>query len=299
MNRTSPSDATGGVRTALADPATIAAHPDFPHELRCIGEALTTIHDTAPHMVRYMASIQRWLLTQSLFVLQFTRDPANPLSGITAGRLQEIAIRYGAASRNTAAAHLAELIAYKMVKDVPNTLSKRTRPLTLAVEAQVAMLKWFEAHLASLDRLDGGNRLSILQARPELFELAHARAARALIANPAWNTPPAAVAAFVWTDSGSNVLHDLFSCIPAEIDGARIPIGPYTLLALAHRYRISLTSVRRLFQKAEELGALGWEGVTRSRKLWISRDLVQQHAAWQAVKYAAIAEAFDAVAAGE
>lgn len=281
-------------RPDLTDPAVIATHPDFEAQLSAIGRALTGIHDTAPQMVRYMASIQRWLLTQSLFALHFNRDPARPTTGITASRLLEIAIRTGAASRNTAAAHLAELIAYKLVEDAPDCSSKRVRPLVMTERTEAAMALWFRAHLTGLDALDGGDRVARLDADPDLFPRAHGRAAAVLVDNPAWNTPPESVGAFVWTDSGSNVLHDLFSHIPEPADSidGRIAIGPYSLTALAERYRLSLTSVRRLFQKAEALGVIGWEGSTRSRRLWIGETLVQDHAGWQAVKFAAIAQAF-------
>ncbi|SIQ09888.1 hypothetical protein SAMN05880582_101723 [Rhizobium sp. RU20A] len=296
MNSLGPSFFTGSAAIRLDDPAVIAAHPGFPRELQAIGQALTAIHDRAPQMVRYMASMQRWLLTQSLFALHLARDPGEPLTGITAARLQEIAIRTGAASRNTAAAHLAELIAHKMVSDVPDPGTKRSRPLVLTAESEAAMRLWFRAHIASLDRLDGKERVRAFDARPDaLFTAAHQRAAAKLIADPAWHTPPPAVGAFVWTDCGSNVLHDLFSSLPATVapTAGRVPLGPYALSALAERYRLSLTSVRRLFHKAEKLGVLSWEGATRNRRLWISKDFIDEHAGWQAVKFAAIAEAFD------
>lgn len=288
-NQKSPDD------VSLHDPATLATHPRFANALRMIGTELTALFDAAPGVVRYAACLQKWLLSQSVFMLDLERDPADPLSGITATRVLEIALRYGAASRNTATAHLAELLAHKLVRDIPNSPSRRVRPLELTENARAAMLAWFHGHLHCLDTLDGGNRLQRALADPGIFVRAQPRAAKRLIGDPRWYAPPPAVAAFTWTESGSNILHDLFARMPDPpmATKGRIAIGALSIADLSRRYRISRTHVRRIFVRGEELGALGWDGPPRRRTLWLSDGFVAEHAAWQAVKFAAIAEAFD------
>lgn len=279
---------------AFHDPALIATHPAFPAALSAIGAVLTDMHKASPRVVRNMASLQRWLITQSAFVLYLDRDTVDNQSGLTTTRLMDIVCRYSAASPNTASAHLAELMALKLIRAVPGHDSRRVKPLEISPEAQAAMEAWFAAHLQGLDSMDHGDRLLRLHANPSLFALAHPRAAKRLLADPAWHSPPAHVAVFTWSEQGSNLLHDLFARLPSStVLDDKMVLGAISVAGLAEQYRISRSHVRRLLHAAEQCGAIGWTTLASKRALWLSQDLVQGHAHWQAVKFAALAEAFD------
>lgn len=277
----------------------IAAHPLFPTIEKQIAEHLIGIHQRTPRLSRLKASHRKWLMTHSLFALSLQRRNDDPLSGLTATRFVEIVMKLGAASRNTATAFLAELVAYKFLRDVPDVPDRRVRVLETTETAYDAMLAWFMGHMACLDRLDGGTREQIAAADPRIFRIAQPFAAAHLVEDPTWRDPPDSIGHFLWSDLGGMVLHDLIARIPGSLaDQERIDVGPLSLPELSEVYMISATNLKRMFKKAEVEGLLGWQLPRRRGSLWLSRPFVDDYFRWQSAKFAALDQAYHH-AAGE
>ncbi len=271
----------------------IAVHPLFPTIEKQIAEHLIAIHLRTPRLSRLKASHRKWLMTHSLFALSLQRRDDDPLSGLTATRFVEIVMKLGAASRNTATAFLAELVAYKFLRDVPDVPDRRVRVLETTETAYEAMKAWFVGHMACLDRLDGGQREALALADPRIFRIAQPMAAAHLVQDPIWRDPPDSIGHFLWSDLGGMVLHDLIARIPGTSNPAgRIDVGRLSLPELSEAYMISATNLKRMFTKAETEGLLGWDLPRRRGSLWLSRRFVDDYFQWQSAKFAALEEAF-------
>ncbi|OCP02817.1 MULTISPECIES: hypothetical protein [unclassified Ensifer] len=274
-------------------PAKFVADPLFAEALRRAAVHMVAMHDATPRIVRYTASLRKWLITQAILALHFERriDPSR--SELTAAKLVDFIVASNVASKNTAVAHLAEMRNYRLLIDAKQHADKRTRPLILSDLAEDLIRQWFDGHLSSLDTLDQGGRLAQSQSEPALMHYALPRATRRLIGDRAWRDPPESVATLVWAESGSNILHDLVARLPTGVlpDG-RILVGPLKLSDITNRYLISRSHAQRIFARARELGVLGWEGFGNRGPLWISRGLIDDYRHWQAVKFAALDEAF-------
>ncbi|WP_246735713.1 hypothetical protein [Agrobacterium sp. a22-2] len=276
----------------------IAVHPKFPAIERQIADHLIAIHDRTPRLSRLKASHRKWLMTHSLYALSLQRVESDPLSGLTATRFIEIVMQLGAASRNTAAAFLAELVAYKFLRDVPGVTDRRVRVLETTEISNQAMIGWFMGHMACLDQLDGGRRLAVCTADPRLFRIAQPIAAATLVADPEWRNPPDSIGHFLNSDMGGMVLHDLISRLDAApAQAGRVSIGPVALSVIGERYLVSATNLKRMFKRAETEGLLGWTLPRRRGDLWLSDTFISDYFRWQSAKFAALDEAYCIAAA--
>jgi hypothetical protein len=279
----------------------LMAHPAYFSVLQQSARHLVGLYDLFPRVARLVSSQQKWLLSQSAYALHLERDPNDPLSGITAARLLDIMVKFGAASRNTATAFLAEMLAYKLIRDVPGNTNRRSRPLEPTEISADAMQKWFRGQMHSLDLLDSGDRIAKLDADPTIFDRAQPLAAKKLIENKGWREPPACIAAFVWMENGGLLLDDFMSRI--IVSGAASPTYEVENLSfsdLSTHYGLSRTHIRRLFSRAE---TEGWikrqESAHRKRRLWVSPVLVKAYMEWQAIKISTLSQAFLAAATNE
>lgn len=271
----------------------VLENPFFPGALREAALKLVAMHDAAPRIVRYVADMQKWLLTHAILALHFEHvtDPSRP--GLTAANLVAFMVGNDVASKNTAVAHLAEMRNYHLLLEVAATGDKRFRPLKVADMAEALIREWFDGHLKSLDTLDQGTRYEQSLADQRLLWHAHPRMARRLFHDPAWSNPPQTVDAFVRTGSGSNILHDLMSRLsPEGALEARTWVGPLRIGDLAKRYIISRSHAQRVFVRARALDLVGWELPGNGGDFWISERLIHDHRRWQATKFSAIDEAF-------
>lgn len=271
----------------------IAAHPLFPTIEKQIAEHLIGIHIRTPRLSRLKASHRKWLMTHSLFALSLQRRDDDPLSGLTATRFVEIVMKLGAASRNTATGFLAELVAYKFLRDIPDVPDRRVRVLETTETAYGAMNAWFMGHMACLDRLDGGSREAACAADPRIFRIAQPYAAALLVEDPTWRDPAETIGHFLWSDLGGMVLHDMISRLPQDNAGLeRIDIGALSLTELSDSYMISATNLKRMFKKAEAESLLGWQQPRRRGTLWLSRRFVDDYFVWQSAKFYGLEQAF-------
>lgn len=272
-------------------------NPQFLEVLQSGARTLIAVNDLFPRIARLVASHRKWMLTQASYALHLERDRNDPETGITAARLLKVMRETGGASRNTAAAFLAELVAYKLLRPAGGGRSKRTRPLEPAEVSEEAMRLWFKSHMNTLDLLDGGNRVRRVTADPTIFERAQPLAARQLLSDTRWTRPPESVAAFVWSESGGVILDDLVARAPSltPTDG-KVWID-VNLAELADHYLVSNTHIRRLFARAEAAGFIGKADEGARGRFWLSARLIEDYASWQAIKLEALASAFDQVAA--
>lgn len=276
----------------------ILEHPQFPVIEKRIAAHLIGIHDRTPRLSRLKASHRKWLMTHALISLSLQRRADDPLSGLTATRFIDIVMKIGTASRNTATAYLAELVAYKFLRDVPDVPDRRVRVLEATETALNAMASWFNGHMGCLDALDDGNREATSLAHPEIFRQAQPRAAAALSEDPIWRDPPDTIGHFLWSDYGGMILHDLITRIgDYASDEARTDIGPVALSTLGEKYHVSATNLKRMFKKAEAEELVGWEMPRRRGHMWLSQGFIRDYFIWQSAKFAALDEAYHTVAA--
>jgi len=270
----------------------LARHPKFMVSLRFLAEALRNRYDHGPRIARMLASHQRWLLTQTAYALHFEYDPAVPGSGLTVVGLRDLITHHRVASRNTVLSFIDELLTYRFLMLAPGNV-RRPRRYVPAEISHTGMFGWCLSNLAALDLLDDGGRAAALAASPQLMDLAQPRMARHCLETEAWREPPESVGLFLWTEAGGLVVDYIMSQLDlsGETD-ARIDVGRVDARALAAHFMISRTHLQRLLRKSADRGDIGWHDETKKTRMWISRDFLDQYCRWQAVKLAAVDEAF-------
>lgn len=293
MNPTSSSKAENSNTATAFSVESLVSNPDFFVVLQQGARHMIELYDRFPRIARLVAAQQKWLLTQAAYALHLGRDPGDPLSGITAARLLDIIVEFGAASRNTATAFLAEMLAYKLIRDVAGSSSKRSRPLEPTEASHEAMMLWFRGQMRSLDLLDKGDRIARLEADPDIFQRAQPLAAKRLIADSAWREPPPRISCFVWTEYGGLILDDFISRIAdlTPVDD-RYRVEGLRFSELSSHYSLSRTHIRRLFSRAETNGSIGWLDRGNARHtVWVASSFVEDYKRWQAVKFCALDQA--------
>lgn len=255
---------------------------------------LLAMHDVAPRVVRYLASMQKWMITQAIVALHFERKHDEACPPLTAGSLIAFFAGQQAFSKNTLTAHLAEMHAYGLLVS-RESRDRRVKPLELSTYGEAMIGQWLESHLSALDRLDGGDRASSFVDDPRLLARVHPQAVRALVFDPAWSRPPASVDLFVRTESGSNILHELICRLPAGIHGMDRPVclGPLHASEVSTRHTLSRGHVQRVFSRARSEGLLTWSLPGNQGDLFVTPTLLRDYARWQTVKFEAIDAAYE------
>ncbi len=271
----------------------------FRDGLASAARELLETHLALPREVHYVADLQRWLLSQMTVALHFENrlDPtAPPISPMNLIRAMQGA---GIASRNTVYTFLQEMRRYGFVVPMPGD-DRRQRFSQATEKSERLIRRYFDIHLRALDVVDGGQRYAISCRDPGILSQAQPCFARLLLAQDDWHRPPHSIAKFVRSDSGSSVLHDLIKGVPALSADMTSPIavGKVSPNALSQRYRISKTHTARLFGLAREAGLVGWDRSSNRGECWVSPELVQAYRRWQAVKLAAVSQAFREACAG-
>ncbi|PKA39815.1 hypothetical protein N2599_09805 [Rhizobium sullae] len=266
----------------------LLASPLFATSLTEAASRLIGIYHEAPRAVRYTSDLRRWLVAQAALAFYFENRTGVSREDLTVTRLTEFGPLHEFASRNTIASYMAQMRQYKLFTE-RESRDKRLRPLVLSEAAEHLIRNWFDSHMASLDLLDGGERLAVSQADPRLLYYAHPPAARALIADPRWNDPPESVKTFTFTNLGSNVIHDLVARFPSGSTlSERCYVGELKPGTLAGHYHVSRTHIVRVLNRAKALGDIGWDGLQYGDNFWISARLIEDYRRWQAVKFEAL-----------
>ncbi|MFK3967470.1 hypothetical protein ACI2KT_28215 [Ensifer adhaerens] len=275
------------------NPMTWSGESTFFAVLRDAAEQLLAMHDIAPRVVRYVASMQKWLITQAIVALHFERKHDEMRPSLTAGSLIDFFAEQQPFSKNTLTAHLAEMGAYGLL--VPQeSRDRRVKPLQLSVYGETMIGQWLANHLSALDRLDGGDRASRLCSDQRLLARIHPLAVRALVFDPDWAQPPASVDLFVRTETGSNILHELICRVPTGLQGIDRPVtlGPLPASDVSTRHTLSRGHVQRVFSRAKSEGLLVWSLPGNRGDLFVSQDLLRDYILWQAIKFRAISVAY-------
>ncbi|MDZ7603087.1 MAG: hypothetical protein U1A06_17120 [Hoeflea sp.] len=285
---TGPMAAGGPGFLALGD------NPAFLAVLRDAAQHLLAMHDSAPRVVRYLASMQKWLITQAIIALHFERAGDATRPPLTGTSLVGFFGYHQPFSKNTLIAHLAEMRAYGLLVDVAGG-DRRSRPLRLSTGSEELIGQWLEAHLSALDRLDGGCRAACMARDKRLAGIIQPLAARSLAFDPRWVHPPPSVDLFVRTETGSNILHDLICRLPAGPPGPGQPVclGQVHASEISTRHTLSRGHVQRMFARARTEGLLVWGLAGNRGDLFVSPELVRDYCLWQSLKFEAIARAFD------
>lgn len=266
------------------------ADTSFAAALRDAALELLAIHRTAPRVVRYVADLQKWLLSQAALAMHFERKLNPSCPPVTVSNLAKFLVENRVASHNTAVSLLKEMAHYKLFEPVESR-DRRTNAMQAAAHTEQLIRQWLDGHLRSLDSMDGGDRYHRSRADPTILFRAQPRITRRLFHHPGWYNPPESIALFVKSESGSNILHDLMSRVPATADvGERMWIGAVSARLAADDYLISVSHAGRLLATAQSKGLLGWETARKSGDCWISVRLVLDYRRWQAVKFSVISE---------
>ncbi|CAN7646802.1 hypothetical protein LJR030_001877 [Rhizobium sp. LjRoot30] len=274
-------------------------NPDFIRALIYLAVNLGDFHRENPRLCRTLVSHQRWLMGQAAYMLFLEADPAQPGTGLTSARLKDLILQTGCASRNTVLAFVEEMLSYRFVRYYPEDEGRRSRRLEPTEVVRAGMFHWLLANLAALDQLDGGNRAQTMMMDRDLADPTHRRAVRMCLESQAWCEPPRRVAMFLWTEAGGLVMDELISRIELskQIDG-RMNIGRVDARALAEKFMMSRTHLQRLLKKAASDGCIGWYDAKRGGDMWFSSEFLTEYSAWQAIKFAAIDQAFKAALTG-
>jgi len=249
---------------------------------------LMAIYDENPRIASIFAAQQRWLLAHAGYAL-FLGYPDDPVPALYTGRFVEFAVKHKIASRNTAAAFLKEMAAYRFVRPIAASSDRRITLLEPTETTHEYMARWIYTHLLVLDALDNGDRMarttasagSVLRMQPVI--------AKMILDSESLKNPGVTFALFNWATSGGVVMDYLISRI-TEIDPTsdKVLIGPISPKIIQSQFMISSAHLKRLLKQATELGSVGWVGAPGKSSFWLSRNFVSEYWNYQAEKYAIV-----------
>ncbi|MCS3741475.1 MULTISPECIES: hypothetical protein [unclassified Rhizobium] len=262
--------------------------------LHCAREMLA-IYRESPRIASIFAAQQRWLMAHAGFALHFGY-PGEPKLGLYSGRFIAFVVANRIASRNTAAAFIQEMLAYRFLRPVESASDKRTRLLEPTETAHEHFFRWLATHLFILDSLDGGNRLDRINADPSAFAKMQPLISKAIIDSDAVRDPGATYNLFNWANSGGLIMDYLMSRIDTfDRRSDRVDIGRLSLKDIRDQFMISNTHLKRLLTQASEMGSVGWTQPPYKGDTWLSQGFVMEYWGYQAAKFAVVDAAAEAV----
>ncbi|MFS8145709.1 hypothetical protein [Rhizobium sp. BR 249] len=273
----------------------LAADDRFSAAILHCANQLLAIYRESPRIASIFAAQQRWLMAHAGFALHYGY-PGDGKRGLYSGRFIDFAVRNDIASRNTAAAFMQEMLAYRFLQAVPGP-DKRTRYLEPTEIAEQHFTRWLLAHMMILDNLDGGERAAKVAADPSAMMAAiQPLIARAIIDSQAVRSPGPTFNLFNWANSGGLVMDYLISRLPEFPRAAeRVVVGPLSLRELREQFMISNTHLKRLLTQASNMGSVGWTEPSRKGDFWLSGPFILEYWNYQAAKFAIIDAAAEAV----
>ncbi len=249
---------------------------------------MLAIYRESPRIASIFAAQQRWLMAQLGFALYFGY-PDDPKGGLYSGRFISFAIEKKIASRNTAAAFMQEMLAYRFLRPVESPSDKRTRLLEPTETALEHFHKWLAAHLMILDNLDGDHRLDAAMKDPMVFARMQPLIAKGIIDSDAVRDPGTTYNLFNWANSGGLVMDLLMTRITSfDMSMEHVAIGRLSLKEIRDQFMISNTHLKRLLSQAAEMGSIGWSEASFKGETWLSKKFVREYWGYQAAKFAVI-----------
>lgn len=273
----------------------IIDHARLADVIRRQSGALIGAFEADPRPTSVFATQQRWLMAHTAFGLYFR----SPHSRIVPSEFLKLVEQHKVASRNTADAFIKEMVQYGLARPAEGAEDKCTRPIVPSAESLQQIAGWLMLHLGSLDGLDGGTRLQMLQANADMLARMQPMIADALLTTPSIREPVHTFALFTWLNGGGIVMDRIMTSIP-QIDPAadRIATGISSVDALIGGLVLSRSHLVRKLREAETLGSLGWTGRVDRSTIWVSQTFWREYATAQAVKLAIVDQAFAAAVAG-
>lgn len=278
------------MQTLEAEIERLLAHPRFDRVAHRLAQGFLGVQTAAPRLASQFSTQQRWLMSHAALSRYFRGlDLGRP--GLSQRDLVEEALAHGLASRNTAASFFTEALQYGLVQPIKaHSGLAEPAPSTLW-----ALTEWYAIHLAALDSLDDGARVSRLRAADDalLMRIEPATAA-ALLSSEVIRMPPPGYAVFASVDEGGSLMDRLMVGvdIAAARDEERELTDVTSISALARPFNLSRTHAGRTLAAAAAMGSLGWSGVRGRSPIWLSRGFRDEYARFQAAKLAIIDAAF-------
>jgi hypothetical protein len=277
----------------------LASSPRFVEAMAAMASRFAAQFQCNPRLSRALVCHQRWLLTQASFALYAEYALNGVGSGLTATSLSDWVASAGIASRNTAHHFVENLRAYRFIHIDP---ASARRPLRYDIGDQslAAMQMWFNANLAVLDYVDGGNRAERHHGQPDLLHRVQPEFARRCIADTVWREPSERIGLLQWTECGALVMdHFMELTVRAPMKDGFYDLGVLNVPALAERFLMSRTHLQRTLKKAEERGCIARSGSQRGSSTLLSAEFFEEYCAWLAVKSAYLDEVFEEVVSRE
>ncbi|PDV90156.1 hypothetical protein CO652_01770 [Rhizobium sp. H4] len=274
---------------------TLAADDRFLAAILHCADQMLAIYRESPRIASIFAAQQRWLMAHAGFALHYGH-PDYEKSGLYSGRFIDFAVKNDIASRNTAAAFMQEMLAYRFLRPAPGA-DKRTRYLEPTEIAEQHFSRWLVTHMMILDSLDGGKRADRIAAEPTAMMAAiQPRIAKAIIGSHAVRSPGPTFNLFNWANSGGLVMDYLISRLPEFPRTAeRVTVGPLSLREIRDQFMISNTHLKRLLTQAATMESVGWTEPSRKGEFWLSRRFILEYWNYQAAKFAIVDAAAEAV----
>ncbi|MCA0010791.1 hypothetical protein LB561_01785 [Mesorhizobium sp. B292B1B] len=278
----------------MLDIEDIAAHPDLHRHVREQSLALIHIYEASPRLASIFATQQRWLMGHVGLAMHFRRDPDDRRSALTVSRFIEFVHQHKVASRNTADAFIKEMLHYRIAEYVAGG-DGRTHPLQPRADTVRTFTGWVHAHLRTLDRLDGADRLTRYLERPDMLAALQPLVADGLLSSKPVREPNQTFSLFIWLNNGGIVMDRLMSGIDPDHAGLdRIPTSVVSVAEFASWLKLSRTHLARKLRDAEALGSIGWLGQRGNSVMWVSHRFFQEYMTVQAAKLAIVDAAFEA-----
>ncbi len=246
-----------------------------------------------PRLTSVFATQQRWLLAHTAMGLHF-RAAASGEGMMTLSRFLARVAEHAVSSRNTADAFVKEMIHYGYAELTDAPMDRRLRPISISASAVQAIYGWALAHLATLDRLDGGHRLEVFLAAEGAIARLQPEIADGLLTTSAIRQPRNTFSLFTWLNNGGIIMDWVIAGL-GEIgsDGRHYPTSVASVADMAEWLKLSRTHLARKLGEAEALGSLGWMGRRGHSAMWVSVGFVREMMEAQAVKLAIIDAAFE------
>ncbi|MBX4866730.1 hypothetical protein [Rhizobium bangladeshense] len=263
--------------------------------LHCADQLLAIYHES-PRIGSIFAAQQRWLMAHAGFALHYGFPDDGQSPGLYSGRFIDFAVKNDIASRNTAAAFMQEMLAYRFLRLVPGP-DRRTRYLEPTEIAEQNFTRWLVTHMMMLDSLDGGGRADRILADPSAMMAAiQPRIAAAIIGSEAVRSPGPTFNLFNWANSGGLVMDYLISRL-AEFPKTeeRVVLGSLSLREIREQFMISNTHLKRLLTQAATMESIGWTKPARKGDFWLSGRFILEYRSYQAAKFAIVDAAAETV----
>src|SRR5262245_14698039 len=149
----------------------IARHPRVHAAIRQQSQQLLQAYDSNPRLSSVFGTQHRWLMGQAALALSFRAAASGQGRGVNGAKILDFITEHAVASRNTANAFLQEMVYYGWARVVPDAADRRTRPIEPSEASVAGIHGWLRIHLATLDRLDDGQRLQTYPGAPDALDI--------------------------------------------------------------------------------------------------------------------------------